>query len=145
MYVCVCVCMSALYRSHRLTYGAIFLPRYLSILIKRQRQSFCRNSEIWGSYAPFSILGKNIFFQLFETAAADKFKLNICTIRPISPECLFYENMFFASFCMDLILHKLRKTFLKTSISEDRKKWLQHQQQQKPRLSWALIPVPLTW
>ena len=145
MYVCVCVCMYTLYRSHRLTYGAIFLPRYLSILIKRQRQSFCRNSEIWESYAPFSILGKNIFFQLFETAAADKFKLNICTIRPISPECLFYENMFFASFCMDLILHKLRKTFLKTSISEDRKKWLQHQQQQKPRLSWALIPVPPTW
>ena len=116
MYVCVCVCMSALYRSHRLTYGAIFLPRYLSILIKRQRQSFCRNSEIWGSYAPFSILGKNNFFQLFETAAADKFKLNICTIRP---ECLFYEKMFFASFCMDLILHKLHKT-LKKKLTQTR-------------------------
>ena len=92
MYVCVCVCMSALYMSHRLTYGAIFLPRYLSILIKRQRQSFWRNSEIWGSYATFSILSKNKFSQWFETAAASKFKLSICTIRPMSPDSLFFEK-----------------------------------------------------
>ena len=38
-----------------------FLPRYLLKLIKMQRQSFCSNSEIWGSYAPFSILSKTNF------------------------------------------------------------------------------------
>ena len=111
MFVYMCVCTRS--TGHTVCrMELIFLSRYLSILTKMQRQSFCSNSEIWGSYAPFSILSKNKFSQLFETAAAEKFKLNICTIRPMSPECLFYEKMFFAPFCMDLILHKLLKPFL---------------------------------
>jgi len=91
MFVCMCVCVRS--TGHTVCcMKLIFLPRYLSILIKMQRQSFCSNSEIWGSYAPFSILSKNQFSQKFETAAATKFKLSICIIRPMSPDSLFFEK-----------------------------------------------------
>ena len=93
--LCVCLCVCLYVRTLLRTVWhmeLIFLPQYLSILIKMQRQSFCSNSEIWGSYAPFSILSKNQFSQKFETAAATKFKLSICTIRPMSPDSLFFEK-----------------------------------------------------
>ena len=61
--VCVCVCVRALQVTSFVVWSYFFLPRYLSTLMKMQRQSFCSNSEIWGSYAPFSILSKNQFSQ----------------------------------------------------------------------------------
>ena len=53
MYVCVCVYVRS--TGHTVWRMELkFLPRYLSIFIKRQRLSFWRSSEFWGSYAPFS-------------------------------------------------------------------------------------------
>ena len=64
MYVCVCVCLLALYRSHRLSYGANFF--YHDIC---QHSFRCRDNNFvvilkFGGVMPlFSILSKNKFSQ----------------------------------------------------------------------------------